>query len=208
MSSPRQASIDAWEQRYAPPDYVFGTAPSQFVLQHARLLQPGMKVLAVADGEGRNGVWLAGQGLDVHAIDASARALEKAQALAAQRGVALRTEQVDVMSWAWPEQAYDAVVAVFIQFASATDRPLLFQRMQQALKPGGLLLLHGYTPKQLEYGTGGPSCVDQLYTEALLREAFAGWPIERLQAYEAELSEGRGHAGRSALIDLIARRPA
>jgi hypothetical protein len=79
--------------------------------------------------------------------------------------------------------------------------------MKRAVRPGGVVLLHGYTPKQLEYGTGGPAAVEQLYTEELLRGAFGNWEISRLVSYERELAEGERHQGRSALIDLIARRP-
>jgi len=99
------------------------------------------------------------------------------------------------------------VVAVFIQFSNPEERQRIFAGLAQALKPGGRLLLHGYTPKQLEYRTGGPSAVENLYTPELLRQAFAGLEIEELREYEAELNEGLAHRGRSALIDLVARKP-
>ena len=115
--------------------------------------------------------------------------------------------QADILHWDWPSEAFDAVVGIFIQFATAAERPRQVAGMQQAVKPGGLLLLHGYTPKQLEYRTGGPSAVENLYTGAMLRELFAGWEILALREYEAEIAEGIAHAGKSALIDLVARKP-
>jgi cyclopropane fatty-acyl-phospholipid synthase-like methyltransferase len=161
----------------------------------------------VADGEGRNGVWLAEQGLEVVSVDGSSVAQEKARALAERRGVSLTFELADLSSWAWPEREFDVVAAIFIQFAGPELRARMFEGMRRALKPGGLLLLEGYRPEQLAYGTGGPSAVENLYTEAMLRETFADMQILELATYDAEVAEGVGHAGLSALIDLVARQP-
>jgi len=195
-----------WEQRYQGDAYLFGTQASAFLVSHAPYLPARGRVLAVADGEGRNGVWLAQRGYDVHAVDGSACALAKAGALARSRGVALELEQADLTAWNWPEARYDAVVAIFIQFALPDERRRLFAGMRQALRPGGILMLHGYTPRQIAFGTGGPANAEQLYTGELLRQEFAGMELLRLQAYEAELSEGTAHVGRSALVDLVARQ--
>ena len=196
-----------WDARYADDVYRFGEAPNAFLARQAERLQPGMKTLSVADGEGRNGVWLAQQGLDVLTFDISPRAVEKAQALATKRGVVLDAQIGGLDDWAWPEGTMDVVAGVFIQFVGPAPRARMFARMKAALKPGGLLLLEGYRPEQLAYGTGGPGVEENLYTEALLREAFADLEIERIDAYDAELNEGPGHSGVSALIDLIARKP-
>ena len=194
-----------WDNRYAATeDYVFGVAPNAFLAAEAHRIAPGARVLAVADGEGRNGVFLAGQGAIVHAVDASAAAIAKSKRLAAARGVTLTWEQADLTRWDWPVAEYDAVVAIFVQFMTPEERPAFFAHLQDALKPGGLLLLEGYRPEQLAYRTGGPSNPDHLYTEALLRDAFAGMTIEALRSYDAVIAEGTGHAGMSALIDLIA----
>jgi cyclopropane fatty-acyl-phospholipid synthase-like methyltransferase len=130
--------------------------------------------LAVADGEGRNGVWLAQQGLRVLSIDGSEVAQAKARRLAQERGVTLDLEQADLATWSWPVEAFDVVAAIFIQFAAPALRSVLFDKMQAALKPDGLLLLQGYRPEQLANGTGGPSQVENLYTEPMLRAAFGG----------------------------------
>jgi 2-polyprenyl-3-methyl-5-hydroxy-6-metoxy-1,4-benzoquinol methylase len=165
-----------------------------------------MRALAIADGEGRNGVWLAEQGAQVHAIDVSPFALEKAKKLAAERGVALDIEQADVLNWTWPEAAYDLVAAIFVQFATPAVRERMFAGMLQTLRPGGLLLLQGYTPRQLEYRTGGPPCAEHLYTPQLLRDAFAAHEMVEWHEHDDVLAEGTQHAGMSALIDCVVRR--
>lgn len=199
-----------WSARYrdAGDEYLFGTAPNRFLAAQGGWFGAGMSVLSVADGEGRNSVWLAGQGCSVTATEISWVALEKATKLARGRHVAVELVQADILDWEWPRDAFDAVVGIFIQFAGPDERPRQLAGMKQAVRPGGLLFLEGYTPKQLEYGTGGPSAVENLYTGALLREAFADWEIVLLREYEDVMEEGRAHSGRSALIDLVARKPA
>jgi SAM-dependent methyltransferase len=197
-----------WSTRYrsAGEDYVFGTIPNRFLAAQAALLASGADALSVADGEGRNAVWLAEQGLAVTATEISPVALEKARKLAAGRHVEVDFVLADAVAWDYPPAAFDFVVAIFIQFADPAQRARIFAGMARALRPGGHLILQGYTPKQLEYRTGGPSAVENLYTAELLREAFAGLEIVHLQEYEDVLEEGVGHKGRSALVGLVARR--
>lgn len=199
-------AAETWNRRFRTDGYLFGTEPNVWLREHRGLLQPGQRVLSVADGEGRNSVWLAQQGLAVDAFDVSTVGVAKARALAAERGVNVNFSVSDVDGFAWPEAAYDAVVAIFVQFADPALRERLFAHCRRTLKPGGLLLLQGYTPRQLEYKTGGPPHLAHLYTEALLREAFADWDILELREYEAEVSEGTGHKGMSALIGMVAQR--
>lgn len=193
--------------RDAGEAYLFGTAPNKFLASQAERFGAGMKVLSVADGEGRNAVWLAEQGCTVTATEISPVALEKAAKLARARHVAVDLVQADILNWVWPNEIYDAVVGIFIQFATPAERVRQLAGMKQAVKPGGLLLLQGYTPKQLEYRTGGPSAVENLYTEALLGEVFGDWEIVLLREHEDTIDEGSAHAGRSALIDLVAIKP-
>lgn len=195
-----------WDQRYDTSDYVYGTRPSRFFEHNESYLKAGDHALAVADGEGRNSVYLAQKGLRVTAMDSSAVGLGKARRLAAERGVDVDFQHADLRNWDWDATQYDLVAAAFIQFADPAFRAEIFNGMERALKPGGLLMLHGYTPKQIEYGTGGPGSPELLYTRDMLADRFADWDILRLEDYEAELQEGAGHSGRSALIDLIARR--
>ncbi len=196
-----------WDQRYTTSEYVYGTAPNVFLTGAAEHIRPNGRVLAVADGEGRNGVWLSQQGFDVVSVDASAVALAKAGRLAAERGVSLELEHADLLSWHWPVEALDAVVAIFIQFAGPEDRARLFEDMKQAVRPGGVLILQGYRPDQIAYGTGGPPNADNLYTETMLRDAFADWDVVHMKAHDSVITEGSGHHGLSALIDLVARKP-
>lgn len=196
-----------WDDRYDDDDYVFGTQPNAFLRNNLACLPHGGHVLAVADGEGRNGVYLAQQGFAVTAIDISAKGLAKAARLAQQRGVSLDLQQVDIARYEWPENAFDAVVAIFIQFAAPDLREEIFTGIARCLKPGGVLLLQGYRPEQLEYGTGGPPNAENMYTEAMLRKAFKDWHIDKLESHDSEIHEGSGHGGMSALIDLVARRP-
>lgn len=198
--------MSIWDQRYAGDEYHFGTEPNAFLLAQRHWLKAGTSCLAVADGEGRNGVWLAQQGLDVLSVDASPVALAKARKLAGERGVQVRFEQADLLQWEWGEERYDVVVGVFIQFVPPAQRVAMFESIKRSLKPGGLMLLQGYTPRQLEYRTGGPSQVENLYTAALLREMFADMDILHLVEHDSHISEGAGHCGMSALIDMVARK--
>lgn len=196
-----------WDQRYDREDYLFGTEPSRFLRAEADRLTPGLKALAVADGEGRNSVFMAERGLRVIAMDSSPVGLAKARRLAAERGVEVDFREADLRAWDWEPAAFDLVAAIFIQFAEPAFRDAIFAGMVRTLKPGGLLLLHGYTPEQIAHGTGGPRAVENLYTEEMLRAAFSSLEILRLESYEAEIREGEGHAGLSALVDLVARKP-
>jgi len=195
-----------WNRRFAEEGFLFGTAPNAWLREHAGVWLPGQRVLSVADGEGRNSVWLARQGLVVDAFDISEVGVAKARRLAAEQGVSVDYTVSDCDAYPWPVDTYDGVAAIFVQFADPELRTRLFAHLRRCLKPGGTLVLQGYTPKQLEYRTGGPPFESHLYTPALLREAFAAMDIVALREYEAELAEGSGHRGRSALIGLVARR--
>jgi SAM-dependent methyltransferase len=200
-------SMDFWDNRYDRPGYLFGEKPNAFLASKVELVRQHRRALAVADGEGRNGVWLAEQGLEVTSIDASRVALAKADRLAMSRGVQLRTQLIDIADYEWPESRFDLVVAIFIQFAPPALRDDIFAGIVRTLEPGGTLLMQGYRPEQLGYGTGGPQQVDQLYTEKLLRNRFAELEIISLDSHDSELHEGTGHGGVSALIDLVAVKP-
>jgi SAM-dependent methyltransferase len=198
---------DFWNNRYDKADYHFGKEPNAFLAAQAHHLIAGQKALAIADGEGRNGVYLAQQGLQVHSVDFSPLALQKAQNLAHERGVQIDTQEVDIFNYPFGDAVYDAVVAIFIQFAPPEKRAGLFEKFIRALKPGGLLILQGYRPEQVDYGTGGPPQRENMYTEDLLRQSFADLEIILLESYDQEVDEGPGHSGRSALIGMVARKP-
>lgn len=201
------AGAPRWNARYAADGYLFGTAPAQFLIDNAPLLVAGNSALVVADGEGRNSVFLAEQGLRVTAMDISTTGVAKARALAAERSVSVDMQVADILSWDWQAEAYDLVVGVFFQFLDPQQRETVFAGMQDALLPGGRLLIHGYRPEQLAYATGGPSVADYMYTEDLLLSEFDGLEVELLKSYDVEVVEGSGHVGMSALIDFIATKP-
>jgi cyclopropane fatty-acyl-phospholipid synthase-like methyltransferase len=204
--SQSETEFDRWQQRFAQPGYLFGTAPNAFLKVQAPLLRRGQTALAIADGEGRNGVFLAEQGLDVLSVDFSAVAQAKARTLAQQRGVTLHFEAADVLIWQWPVAAFDVVAAIFVQFPPPAERPRFFANIKAALKPDGLLLMQGYRPKQLDYKTGGPSDLARLYTREMLTEAFGDFSSLDIAEHDSVIQEGSGHAGMSALIDLVARK--
>ena len=206
MAPDDSSEYERWEGRYRTPDYAFGKEPKYFLAACRTLLPRSGKALAVADGEGRNGIWLAEQGLDVLSIDFSPTAQEKARALAKQRGVSLTIAPADVHAWDYPDAAFDVVVEIFTQFSSPAERAKKWAGMRKALKPGGLLIIQGYTPKQLQYGTGGPKQVENLYTRAMLEAAFGDLRDVAIVEEELEIHEGTSHGGMSAVINLTARR--
>jgi SAM-dependent methyltransferase len=198
---------ERWEARFAVPEYAFGKEPNEFLKACKHLLSPSGRALAVADGEGRNGVWLAEQGLDVLAIDFSPSAQRKARALVAERHVHVTFLQADVHDWDYPQSAFDVVVEIFTQFSAPAERSRKWAGMRRALKSGGLLIIVGYTPKQLEYATGGPKQRENLYTRAMLEQAFGDFRDLRIVEEERELLEGASHAGMSAVVGLTGRKP-
>lgn len=195
-----------WNDRYADPDYLFGRAPAAFLTAQAAHIPPGSHVLCVADGEGRNSVHLARLGHRVTAFDLSPNAVAKARALAAEAGVSVNAHVCGLGDWDW-SQPVDALVAIFIQFLPPAARTAVFADFARAIRPGGLILLHGYAPRQVGYGTGGPGAVENMYTETLLEQAFAGWEVIKSADYDAVIEEGTGHSGLSGLVDFIARKP-
>ena len=193
------SEYERWETRYAAPGYAFGKEPNYFLAACKPLLPQSGRALAVADGEGRNGVWLAEQGLDVTSIDFSPAAQSKARALAAERKVSVAFVQTDVHAWAYPPSAFDVVVEIFTQFSTPAERALKWAGMRRALKSGGLLIVQGYTPKQLDYGTGGPKQIENLYTRAMLAEAFGDFhdlKIHRRGTRDARRRSAFGHVRR------------
>ena len=196
-----------WNERFDKEEFIFGKEPNEYLVKKTKqYLKPQDKVLCIADGEGRNGVWLAKQGMQVVGFDASDIALAKAKQFAKDNQVEVDYAFSDTDSYAWPENTYDAVIGIFIQFADPAMRARIFEQAHRATKPGGLFILQGYTPKQLEYKTGGPSLIEHLYTEELIRDLAKEFEILELISYEQELSEGPRHTGMSALLGLVARK--
>ena len=196
-----------WNERFNKAEFIFGKEPNEYLVEQTKkYLKPGQKVLCIADGEGRNGVWLAKQGMQVVGFDASDIALAKAKQFAKENQVEVEYTFSDTDSFAWQSNTYDAVIAIFIQFADPAMRERIFQKAHETLKQGGIFILQGYTPRQLEYKTGGPSLIEHLYTEQMIRDLAKDFEILELSVYEKELSEGARHTGMSALLGLTAKK--
>lgn len=204
--SNKDRDIAQWSERFAGEDYWFGTEPNLFLAAQAHRLKPGQKALAIADGEGRNGVWLARQGLEVTSVDLTENGIAKAKRLAQRHHVTMNFVVADLEAWDWGAPRFDVVVGILFQFAAPAFRDLLFARMKHVLNPGGLVMIEGYRPEQLAYGTGGPPFIENLYTEQMLREAFGDMEILHLAAYDGERPEHVRNRGMCALIDLVARK--
>ncbi|PID35887.1 MAG: SAM-dependent methyltransferase [Rhodobacterales bacterium] len=195
-----------WEESYATPEYVFGRDPAPFVADNMDLFAPGDRVLCIADGEGRNSVHLARAGVTVTAFDLSPSAVKKAQKLAAEAGVSVECHVSTLKSWDWSRR-FDTVLGVFIQFTPQAQQAAVFADFARAVHPGGRLVLHGFTPDQVELGTGGPSDPGNMYTTEKLRGFLPGWKVEHAREYRAEQHSGARHSGICALIDFVARKP-
>lgn len=209
MPTQPRTTATIWDERYRDVAFAFGTEPNAFLASQRERFRLGQRALVPGDGEGRNGVWLATQGLDVVSVDASAVGCEKARKLASDRGVAIDAQCADLNTWAWPTGAFDAVVAIFIHFPPA-ERPRLHRRMYDALRPGGFVLLESYSPRQLsrrkEGSVGGPP-PDMLVTPQDLAGDFPGAELVLLEECEVVLSEGVRHVGTSDVVRIIARKP-
>ncbi len=205
---PRPTTGEMWDQRYLGEGFAFGDQPNEFLRTAAARLKPGMRALLPGDGEGRNGVWLAEQGLIVTSVEASGVGVAKARELAARRGVSIDAVQADLEAWSWPEASFDVVASIFVHFFPEA-RVRMHGRMLRALRPGGLMILEAYTPRQLEHrkaGSSGGPPPEMLFTKELLAADFATTDIIELAEVEIVLAEGKRHNGPASVVRLIARR--
>jgi len=196
---------ERWSQRFDTADYIFGEMPNAYHKSQRSHRKAG-KALAIADGEGRNGVWLAQQGLEVDSFDFIESAVDKASKLASSRNVKVNAVCSDWQSFDWKPSLYDNVVGIFFQFVGPEERAQLFRKMDLVLKPGGVLVIQGYSTEQLKYNTGGPGKLDHLYDEAMLHEAFPSYDVLDMKTYEDEILEGSAHKGMSGLIGFVGRK--
>jgi SAM-dependent methyltransferase len=192
-----------WNERYAVDEYIYGTEPNAFLAEHARMLRS--PVLSLAEGEGRNAVFLASLGLGVHAVDGSAVGLAKAQKLARSRNVALRTEVADLGDFEPEPEQYAAVVSISAHLPGAVRRRL-YPLVERCLKPGGLLVLEAYTEAQLARTTGGPKDPDMLMSAAKIRAELSNLEPVLLRELERDVREGVGHTGVASVVQFIGRK--
>ena len=192
-----------WNDVYNCDDYYYGTQPNDFLVQHIDKFQG--RILSIAEGEGRNAVFMAERGLDVLAVDGSEVGLRKAQELAKCRNVQFETLLTDLNDFAPQANSVNGVLSVFAHLPSAARRTL-HQRCEQALKPGGIFLLEGYSQAQLPRTTGGPKNPDMLFSLAELLKDFANSDMLIGQEIDREVLEGRGHTGVASVVQLIMRK--
>lgn len=204
--TPDETPASRWDARYAPDEYVYGTEPNDFLREASGPLRPGARILSLAEGEGRNAVYLAGLGHQVVAVDQSRVGLEKARRLAASRNVVVETVTADLADLRIEPGGWDAIVSIWCHVPSALRRDL-HRRVVEGLRPGGIFILEAYTPRQLEYGTGGPPDPDRLMTLEALREELHGLSLEVGAEVEREVREGVNHHGRSHVVRVLARKP-
>tara|TARA_B100001989_G_scaffold72899_1_gene49799 strand:- start:160 stop:753 length:594 start_codon:yes stop_codon:yes gene_type:complete len=194
-----------WDERYSIDDYLFGQKPAQALLRNEEYLVPCGETLLIADGEGRNSVYLAKNGFKVTSSDSSIVAQQKAKALAACQNVKVNFKLENFFDIDWSKKQYDNIIGICFQFIPPELIEEAFMGLRSATKKGGTILIHGYTPEQIHYGTGGPKDVSLMYTEATFTHSFTNSEIHLLEKYEATISEGPGHNGKSAMIDFVAK---
>lgn len=194
-----------WDARYSTEDYMFGTEPNAFLVEVSSRIPKG-RVLCLAEGEGRNGVHLASQGFDVTGIDSSRVGLEKAKRLAAQRSVHINTIVADLAEYPFGTHAWKGIVSIFCHLPPEIRRGI-HRKVVDGLCPGGAFVLEAYTPRQLEFRTGGPSHVELLADAETLRQELAGLRFERCVEVERDIVEGIGHHGHSAVVQIVAFKP-
>lgn len=194
-----------WHQRFDQDSYFYGTEPNDFLRENITILPTKGRILSIGEGEGRNAVFLAEQGYEVTAMDGAASGLAKAKKLAKKRNVSIETHCVDLNDYVFEENSWDGIIAIFCHLP-----PLLRQHVHQqiagALKPNGIFLLEAYTPQQLELKTGGPSNRELLYEASTLQRDLAGLEFLHLKETQRTITEGEGHNGISAVVQLIAKK--
>ena len=196
----------AWDERYAAGGFQFGEAPNDYLRSQAWRLRPRMRAVVPGDGEGRNGVWLAEQGLAVTSLDWSPVGVAKAEALAARRGVRLDAVVADVARWGWPDAAFDLAAWIYLHLPPA-DRAAACAGVARALGPGGLLVLECFTPAQQGRRSGGPKDPALLWSREVVEAEFPGFTILELTEGTVLLDEGPRHQGPAEVVRGVLRKP-
>ena len=194
-----------WDVRYSDKEYVYGTAPNEFLASVAEQIPKG-RVLSLAEGEGRNAVYLAELGYKVLAVDASAVGLGKAQRLATERDVTIETRVADLASFAIAPNSWDAIISIFCHLPSGI-RSSVHRKVVAGLRPGGVFVLEAYTPTQLKLKTGGPPTADMTMTLNVLRSELEGLRFIHARELERDVIEGKFHTGRGAVVQVVAVKP-
>jgi SAM-dependent methyltransferase len=195
-----------WDHRYSTEEYAYGTAPNDFLKEKYNVIPKG-NILSLAEGEGRNAVFLAKQGYSVTAVDASEVGLSKAKKLAEANGVTIELVQTDLAGFDIGENQWDGIVSIFCPLPSAL-RKAMHKKVVAGLKPNGVFLLEAYTPNQLKYDTGGGKSADTMTSKESLILELAGLKFIRLIELERNVVEGIYHTGVGAVVQAIASKSA
>lgn len=193
---------EMWDGRYKDENYFYGTEPNQFLTNIIEILPEKSRVLCIAEGEGRNAVYLAQKGHDVTAVDFSSEGKKKAEALAQKKGVSIKYDLSPLEDYDFGMSKWDAVISIFCHLPTSM-RPSIHQKIESSLKRGGVFIIQGYTVEQLDYKTGGPQDPSMLYSEAILRQEFSHLNWIKLQRKVTDIHEGKGHSGLSSVINGI-----
>ena len=193
-----------WDERYSVKEYVYGTKPNEFLEANASSIPKG-KVLSLAEGEGRNAVFLAKQGYSVTAVDASLVGLEKAKKLADDNGVSVEFIHADLRDYDFGKNQWDGIVSIFCPIPSAF-RKQLYKKLESGLKKNGVFLLEAYTPEQLKHGTGGGNSIDLMQSKESLSRELADLTFKHLVELERGIIEGIYHTGTGAVVQAIASK--
>jgi len=219
MSKP-SAPTPHWDARYGGNDFLFGTKPNDFLKSVSDSLKPAANILCLADGEGRNGVYLASLGHHVTSIDQSVVGLAKAQALAAKHNVSIETIQADLSDYDFSdsdfsnsdfsnsdlgERQWDCIVSIFFHMPLAL-KDIIYPRVIRALAPNGKFILESYRPEQLNMGTGGPPLAENMLTKQEIESRFSALTTLHLSSIEREVIEGTGHTGQAAVVQFIGQK--
>lgn len=194
-----------WDQRYSEPGYTYGTTPNTFLVSVVNRIPSG-RVLMLAEGEGRNAVYLASLGYQITAVDGSAVGLGKALELAAERGVSLTAVVADLDGFEIEPGQWDAIVSCFCHIPSAIRIPL-HRKVVNGLKPGGVFVLEAFSKEQMDYDTGGPKSLDMLMSREELLQELAGLEIIHAATLVRDVKEGRGHTGLASVVQILAMKP-
>lgn len=195
-------SKEMWDQRYAESEYVYGTNPNEFFKQELDKLVPG-KILLPAEGESRNAVYAAEKGWDVSAFDQSDEGRKKALRLAAERSVTIEYQIRNLETIGYPENHFDAIALVFVH-TPAIKRQQIHRNLIRFLKPGGTLILTGYSKEQLQYNSGGPKEASMLFSKDELKEDFSDLHDVSIEKLVSEVEEGDFHRGKASVIQMVA----
>ena len=194
-----------WDERYSDPGYAYGTDPNEFLVSVADQIPLG-RVLCLAEGEGRNAVYLAGLGYEVTAVDSSSVGLEKAETLARERGVDIETVNADLADYPIEATSWQGIISIYCHLPPVV-RAALHERCLRGLAKGGAFVLEGFTPRQLELRTGGPKSLELLMEPGVIRQELPGLRLDICREVQREVIEGKHHKGRAAVLQILAVKP-